>query len=127
MIYTAAAANPTEEEARFAEASKDFAGLKRKYDISRNTVTRTDYEVDFITFYTRLADVRGVCCVRTADTSPHVLLIHSWGPSLTRRATSTASPLTCPPSCEGVESAAAACKVLYIAHNFLAAQFPLPQ
>ena len=41
VLYTAAAPSPSDEEARFAETSKEFAGLKRKYDISRNTVTRT--------------------------------------------------------------------------------------
>ncbi len=41
VLFTAAAPNPTAEEARFAEADKVYTGLKRKYDISRNTVTRT--------------------------------------------------------------------------------------
>lgn len=41
VLVTAAAPNPAAEEARFAGYSKDYASLKRKYDISRNTVTRT--------------------------------------------------------------------------------------
>ncbi len=42
VLWTAAAADPAAEEARFVEADpKTWAGIKTAYDRSRRTVTRT--------------------------------------------------------------------------------------
>lgn len=43
-----------ETEDKWAAEDPAFAGLQKKYNISRKTVTRTDYEVDFINYFTRL-------------------------------------------------------------------------
>ena len=40
-----------------AAENKEFAAFKKKYDIARETITRTDYEVDFITYFTSLANL----------------------------------------------------------------------
>lgn len=42
LIWTAAATNPEEEEARFAAANPEYAAIKKNYDTSRRTVTRTN-------------------------------------------------------------------------------------
>ncbi|GFR53080.1 hypothetical protein Agub_g15788, partial [Astrephomene gubernaculifera] len=58
VLWTAAAADPAAEEARFvAEDGAAFAGAKTNYDRSRRTVTRTDYEVDFIDYFTQLTSL----------------------------------------------------------------------
>ncbi|MEW5309373.1 MAG: hypothetical protein WDW38_001267 [Sanguina aurantia] len=49
--------DPAAEEIRMAAADPTFADYKKKYDMSRRTLTRTDYEVDFIAYYTRLVDL----------------------------------------------------------------------
>ena len=83
VIWTAAQPDPAKAEADLAAADPTFAQVKEKYDKSRRTVTRTgaytvpawesvnplhqffvkltstqcataDYEVDFITYFTRL-------------------------------------------------------------------------
>lgn len=56
VLWPAAQADPAAAEA-LLDASPAFEGLKRKYDISRRTATRTDYEVDFITYSTKLANL----------------------------------------------------------------------
>uniref|UniRef100_A0A383W9J5 Plant heme peroxidase family profile domain-containing protein n=1 Tax=Tetradesmus obliquus TaxID=3088 RepID=A0A383W9J5_TETOB len=56
FIWPAAAKDPAAEEARFAaEDPANFAGVKRDMDRSRGTLTRTDYEVEFINTFTKLA------------------------------------------------------------------------
>lgn len=57
VIWTAAAESPAAEEARLAAADPAFAEFKKKYDISRATVTRTDYEVDFSDYFNRLTSL----------------------------------------------------------------------
>lgn len=47
LMWTGAATDPAAEEARLAAASKTYAGIKKDYDSSRKTITRTVYEVDF--------------------------------------------------------------------------------
>ncbi|CAL5222505.1 g4879 [Coccomyxa viridis] len=54
VIWTAAQPDPAKAEQAWADANDTYKGLKLKYDRSRDTVTRTDYEVDFIDFFTRL-------------------------------------------------------------------------
>ncbi|CAK0787502.1 hypothetical protein CVIRNUC_010722 [Coccomyxa viridis] len=54
VIWTAAQPEPAKAEQAWADANNAYKGLKLKYDRSRDTVTRTDYEVDFIDFFTRL-------------------------------------------------------------------------
>ncbi|KAL6762520.1 heme peroxidase [Haematococcus lacustris] len=55
LLWTASAPDPEAEEQRFAEAFPDpFKDIKRSFDISRRTVTRTDYEVDFAAAYNKL-------------------------------------------------------------------------
>jgi L-ascorbate peroxidase len=56
LIWAAAQDNMQAAEQSLA-ADSDFAGWKKKYDRSRATVTRTEYEVDFIDFFTRLANL----------------------------------------------------------------------
>ncbi|KAK9846334.1 hypothetical protein WJX81_001801 [Elliptochloris bilobata] len=58
VLWTAAQEDPEAAEQAFAAASPTYADLKQKYDRSRKTVTRTDYEVDFITFFTRLTGTK---------------------------------------------------------------------
>ena len=41
VIWTAAALDPAAEEARFAAASPVYADIKKEYDVSRKSVTRT--------------------------------------------------------------------------------------
>jgi hypothetical protein len=58
VLWTAAAADPAAEEARFvAEDAATYAGLKKEFDMSRATITRTNYEVDFITAYNKLTSL----------------------------------------------------------------------
>jgi hypothetical protein len=54
LIYPAAQPDPASAEARLAAESPVFQTWKNKYDRSRRTVTRTDYEVDFIEFLSKL-------------------------------------------------------------------------
>ncbi|CAL8460517.1 g46 [Coccomyxa elongata] len=58
VLWCAAQDDPQKAEQDFAAADPQFAELKQKYDRSRKTVTRTDYEVDFIDFFTRLTGPR---------------------------------------------------------------------
>lgn len=60
VLWTAAAADPAAEEARFAAAAPIFADLKSKYDYSKRTLTRTEYEVDFIEYVEKLGKVGAV-------------------------------------------------------------------
>ncbi|KAF8056140.1 AK1 [Scenedesmus sp. PABB004] len=56
FVWPAASADPAAEEARFvAELPDAFAGAKADADRSRGTLTRTDYEVEFINAFTKLA------------------------------------------------------------------------
>lgn len=41
VMWTAAALDPAAEEERFVAANPDYASIKKSYDISRVTVTRT--------------------------------------------------------------------------------------
>ncbi|PNW83243.1 hypothetical protein CHLRE_05g233900v5 [Chlamydomonas reinhardtii] len=55
VLWTAGAANPAVEEARWvSEDPATFKSVKEMYDRSRRTVTRTDYEVDFVDYFTLL-------------------------------------------------------------------------
>ena len=45
---------PVAEDAMVAANFSSFDEWKRKYQKSRRTVTRTDYEVDFVEAFTRL-------------------------------------------------------------------------
>lgn len=56
VFLDAAAEDPAKTDAELA-ADPDFAKFKTKYDRSRKTVTRTDYEVDFIEFTKRAVDL----------------------------------------------------------------------
>ncbi|PNH10155.1 Thylakoid lumenal protein, chloroplastic, partial [Tetrabaena socialis] len=57
VLWTGAADEPAAEEARFLAEDPAFKGYKENYDRSRKTVTRTDYEVDFIDYFTTLASL----------------------------------------------------------------------
>ena len=57
VLWTAAQPDAAAAEAAFAAANPDFAGYKKKYDVSRKTFTRTDYEVDFVEYSNKLAAV----------------------------------------------------------------------
>ncbi|GIL48968.1 hypothetical protein Vafri_5468 [Volvox africanus] len=58
VLWTAAAADPAASEERFVAADPAaFKGYKQNYDRSRKTVTRTDYEVDFIDYFTLLTNL----------------------------------------------------------------------
>ena len=46
--------DPDAASAKLAEID-DFANWKKKYDRSKKTVTRTEYEVDFIEYTNKLA------------------------------------------------------------------------
>jgi len=54
LIWTAGQLDPKAAEAKLADGDKVFAEFKAKYDRSKQTVTRTDFEVDFIDYYNRL-------------------------------------------------------------------------
>lgn len=56
VLWTQAQPDPAAAEASLA-ADDDFKGWKSKYDRSRRTVTRTEYEVDFITYFTKIANL----------------------------------------------------------------------
>jgi L-ascorbate peroxidase len=58
VLWTGAADDQEAEEARLAE-DQAFTGWKTKYDRSKKTVTRTEYEVDYITFFQRAIDLGG--------------------------------------------------------------------
>lgn len=57
VVWPAAQLEPEKEEQRLAAADPAFAEFKKKYDISKRTVTRTDYEVDFAEYYNRLTSL----------------------------------------------------------------------
>jgi L-ascorbate peroxidase len=46
-----------EFEAKLAADNPVFASIKESYDRERRTTTRTTYEVDFITYFTKLTDL----------------------------------------------------------------------
>lgn len=54
LLYSAAQEDPKAYEEMLAAESEEFAKWKLDYDRSRATVTRTNYEVDFITAFTKL-------------------------------------------------------------------------
>mmetsp|Transcript_40122 Transcript_40122/g.72016 ORF Transcript_40122/g.72016 Transcript_40122/m.72016 type:complete len:367 (-) Transcript_40122:181-1281(-) len=54
LIWTAAQLDPKAAESKLASADPVFAEFKAKYDKSKQTVTRTDFEVDFIDYFNRL-------------------------------------------------------------------------
>lgn len=56
ILWSAAQPDPEAAETALA-ADEDFQNWKKKYDRSRRTVTRTEYEVDFITYFTKLANL----------------------------------------------------------------------
>ena len=45
LLWCASVEDQAAEEARFAAASQTYADVKRSYDMSRETISRTDYEV----------------------------------------------------------------------------------
>eukprot|EP00892_Ulva_mutabilis_P005537 jgi/Ulvmu1/3355/UM156_0012.1 len=49
--------DPQAKELQLAADSDVFAGFKKSYDLSRNTVTRTNYEVDFINAFNKLTEL----------------------------------------------------------------------
>jgi len=53
VLWTAGQLDPKAAEEYLAE-DPGFADFKKKYDASRRTVTRTDYEVDFVDYYNKL-------------------------------------------------------------------------
>uniref|UniRef100_A0A061RD54 L-ascorbate peroxidase n=1 Tax=Tetraselmis sp. GSL018 TaxID=582737 RepID=A0A061RD54_9CHLO len=53
LLWTAGQLDPAAAEEYLAQ-DKEFAGWKKKYDQSKRTVTRTDFEVDFIENYNKL-------------------------------------------------------------------------
>jgi len=58
LIWTAAANDPEAEATRLATANpKAFEGVKKSYEISKRTYTRTDYEVDFGVVYNKLCNL----------------------------------------------------------------------
>lgn len=58
LLWPAAQADPAATEAAMVAYSADAYGpWKQQYDKSRATVTRTSYEVDFGTIFTKLADL----------------------------------------------------------------------
>jgi len=58
LIWTAAADDSAAEAARLASANPQaFEGIKKNYDRSRATYTRTDYEVDFAVVYNKLCNL----------------------------------------------------------------------
>ena len=57
LVWTAGASDPAAEEARFAAASPVYEDIKRAYDRSRDTVSRTDYEVDFVAAFNKLTSL----------------------------------------------------------------------
>lgn len=58
VMWTAASKDPAAAEARFvSEDPATFTPFKKDYDRSRNTLTRTEYEVDFINNFTKLTAV----------------------------------------------------------------------
>jgi len=56
LMYTAAQPDPTKAE-EYLATEPEFAVWKDNYDKSRKTLTRTNYEVDFITYFTRLTSL----------------------------------------------------------------------
>lgn len=55
VLWPAVTSDPSATEVTFAtEDPSAFAEWKKKYDASRRTTTRTEYEVDFVTYYTNL-------------------------------------------------------------------------
>ncbi|KAK9810280.1 hypothetical protein WJX72_007826 [[Myrmecia] bisecta] len=56
VLWTAAQADPEAAEQRFS-ADPRYAGYKKKYDMSRRTVTRSEYEVDFAEYFYKLANL----------------------------------------------------------------------
>lgn len=57
VIYPAITDDPAATEARLAANNPTFAEFKKKYDQSRSTITRTDYEVDFVNYFTKLTSL----------------------------------------------------------------------
>ncbi|CAG9467473.1 unnamed protein product [Pedinophyceae sp. YPF-701] len=57
LLLGAASTDMNAEEERLVAADEAFKNGKVGYDRSRRTVTRTDYEVDFVTFYTNLTNL----------------------------------------------------------------------
>jgi len=55
VIWTAGQLDPPAAEAYLAQDDA-FAEWKKKYDFSKKSVTRTDYEVDFVDYYNRLVN-----------------------------------------------------------------------
>ncbi|KAK9812426.1 hypothetical protein WJX73_009908 [Symbiochloris irregularis] len=56
LLWTAAQKDPEKEEQRWVAADPQYKDIKKDYDSSRKSVTRTNYEVDFVTFFTNLAN-----------------------------------------------------------------------
>lgn len=59
LLWTASEDDPAAAEAAFAK-DPTFDAWKQKYDKSRATTFRQDYEIDFITFFNKLADLGAV-------------------------------------------------------------------
>lgn len=57
LLWTGAQLDTPAAEAKFAQAGGQYPEFKTDYDRSRKSTTRTNYEVDFITFFTQLAAV----------------------------------------------------------------------
>jgi len=56
LLWTAAQENPAASEEQFG-AEPEYADWKKKYDQSRSTTFRQDYEIDFVAFFNKLADL----------------------------------------------------------------------
>lgn len=47
------------KEAELAASNATYADFKKSYDLARTTVTRTNYEVDFINAFNKLSELGG--------------------------------------------------------------------
>ncbi|GAX84388.1 hypothetical protein CEUSTIGMA_g11810.t1 [Chlamydomonas eustigma] len=73
LIWTAASRDPSAEEAKLEAYSQVYADIKKQYDRSRDTVSRTDYEVDFAQAYNKLTGL-GARISKTAYLHPEAIL-----------------------------------------------------
>lgn len=60
VLWTAAQPDPAASEAEFAAANPIYAEYKEKYDRSRKTSFRQDYEIDFNEYFNKLANLASI-------------------------------------------------------------------
>lgn len=73
LIWAATSRDPAAEEAKLESYSQVYADIKRQYDRSRDTISRTDYEVDFAQVYNKLTSL-GAQISKTAYLHPEPVL-----------------------------------------------------